>query len=344
FVPYDQFKNIEFIAEGGFSKIYKATWIDGPVYNYSHKISSRQNNYTVVLKKLNNSSNISSKELNELKIFYELSSKQKYVNNVAEYFGITQDPNSQDIMIIMPYYNSGDLIHYITKDFYNINWNTKLAKLISISSGLSQIHKLNIIHRDFHSGNIFFNETLDKFVNYTTIGDLGISKSATESEDDNNNENYGIIPYMAPEVFQGQKYTKASDIYKCWHSDPDKRPRITDIEERINEISNNGHPTEIIKSSDIGPVTKNNPGAIYKSRPLSAMINSAMSLRSSRSQSEKVKRKFEDDLIEDNDDGRNIKRNKLYEDEEYLTKEIKLDIDTNYNNNEYITTEIDCDI
>jgi hypothetical protein len=25
FVPFDQFKNIEFIAEGGFSKIYKAT-------------------------------------------------------------------------------------------------------------------------------------------------------------------------------------------------------------------------------------------------------------------------------------------------------------------------------
>ncbi|RGB40414.1 hypothetical protein C1646_687878, partial [Rhizophagus diaphanus] len=27
FVPYEQFINIEFIAEGGFSKIYKATWI-----------------------------------------------------------------------------------------------------------------------------------------------------------------------------------------------------------------------------------------------------------------------------------------------------------------------------
>ena len=32
FIPYDQFKNIEFIKEGGFSKIYKATWIDGPPY------------------------------------------------------------------------------------------------------------------------------------------------------------------------------------------------------------------------------------------------------------------------------------------------------------------------
>src|SRR5256885_1304650 len=33
FVPHDQFKNIEFIAEGGFSKIYKATWTDDPVIN-----------------------------------------------------------------------------------------------------------------------------------------------------------------------------------------------------------------------------------------------------------------------------------------------------------------------
>jgi serine/threonine protein kinase len=55
FVPYNQFKNLEFIAEGGFSKIYKATWID----RYYH-------NSTVVLKKLNNSKNITSKELNEV--------------------------------------------------------------------------------------------------------------------------------------------------------------------------------------------------------------------------------------------------------------------------------------
>jgi hypothetical protein len=36
FVPFDQFINIEFIAEGGFSKIYKATWIDGPINWYKH--------------------------------------------------------------------------------------------------------------------------------------------------------------------------------------------------------------------------------------------------------------------------------------------------------------------
>ena len=63
FVPYEQFKNVEFIAEGGFSKIYKATWIDGPInWNYLY----RRPNETVVLKKLNNSKNITTKELNEV--------------------------------------------------------------------------------------------------------------------------------------------------------------------------------------------------------------------------------------------------------------------------------------
>ncbi|CAB4380734.1 unnamed protein product [Rhizophagus irregularis] len=66
------------------------------------------------------------------------------------------------------------------------------------------------------------------------------------------------------------------------------------------------------------------------------MINSAMSLRSSRSQSinlEKVKRKFEDN----NDDGQSIKRKKLYENENN-------DIDMKLSTDEYITQEYDFDI
>jgi serine/threonine protein kinase len=264
-------------------------------------------------------------------VFYQIYSS-KDSSFISEYFGITQDPITEDIVIIMPYYDKGDLIHYLSNDFYNISWETKLDKLVSIINGLSDIHKTNIIHRDLHSGNIFFDDDDNVY-----IGDLGISKSATEFAD--NNENYGIIPYMAPENFQGQKYTKASDIYSfgmimwefmtgrrpfwdeihdteliinicdglrppvitnapngyielmktCWHSDPEKRPTTANIRIIIGGIKwqneKNQNPTKIIKSSDIGPVTTNNPGAIYKSRPLSGMIQSAMTSRSSRSQS-----------------------------------------------------------
>ena len=31
FIPFDKFTKVEFIAEEGFSKIYRATWIDGQI-------------------------------------------------------------------------------------------------------------------------------------------------------------------------------------------------------------------------------------------------------------------------------------------------------------------------
>ncbi|UZO02574.1 uncharacterized protein OCT59_021053 [Rhizophagus irregularis] len=219
-----------------------------------------QPNYTVVLKKLNNSKNITSKELNELKIFYNYYTKWKtqFDNNwakrrskkisyqetqdysyISNYFGITQDLNTQDFMIIMPYYREGDLICYISNDFYKINWIEKLANDI---------------------------------------------------------------------------YSRIDKMY--W-------------KEGLN------NPTKIIESSDIGPVTTIHLGAIYKSRPLNGMINSAMSLINL----EKVKRKFEDN----NDDGQSIKRKKLFENK---NNEIELDIDIESlkNNHEYITKEYGFDI
>ena len=51
---------------------------------------------------------------------------------------------------------------------------------------LDKMHKLNIVHKDLHSGNIFMSGLVG-----AVIGDLGISKSATESSNVNN-ENYGI--------------------------------------------------------------------------------------------------------------------------------------------------------
>ena len=69
FVPYDRFKDIEFIAEGGFSKIYKATWIDGPIKGWNDQKQSynrTKSRTAVVLKKLNNSKEVTSKELNEV--------------------------------------------------------------------------------------------------------------------------------------------------------------------------------------------------------------------------------------------------------------------------------------
>ncbi|EXX69728.1 Cmk2p [Rhizophagus irregularis DAOM 197198w] len=275
--------------------------------------------------------------------------------------------------------------------------------------GLQVLHSADIIHQDYHSGNIFSKEIEGNYDTSAITGDFGISKSAIGSSD-NGNEVYGIIPYVAPEVLQGQKYTKASDIYsfgmimwelmtgrrpfwdkshdteliieicdsirppivtnapegyielmqKCWHSDPNERPNANDISLKFkyelyyrNEENN---PTKIIRSSDIGPITTNNPGAIYKSRPLSAMIKSAKFTKSLKSQCilpELGKRKFNNNLNENNNEDKIVKKFKLCEDknDDYLTKELIFDIHDNVNSNEsnsnktnYKTKELDFDI
>jgi serine/threonine protein kinase len=83
----------------------------------------------------------------------------------------------------------------------------KLNQLLHIAQGLKDIHQKNLVHRDFHAGNIL------KGVEQTSclITDLGLCKSVNESSREE--KIFGVMPYVAPEVLQGQSYTQASDIY-----------------------------------------------------------------------------------------------------------------------------------
>jgi len=74
FVPYDQFKDVEFIAEGGYSKVYKANWDNGCIKCWDNKRRSfRRSGFEIVaLKKLNNSEHITFKELKEVYVLISL--------------------------------------------------------------------------------------------------------------------------------------------------------------------------------------------------------------------------------------------------------------------------------
>ncbi|CAB5363827.1 unnamed protein product [Rhizophagus irregularis] len=137
---------------------------------------------------------------------------------------------------------------------------------------------------------------------------------------------------------------------ECWHSDPNKRPTVEAIYTIVDNMnsgnkSNKHDNIKVIKSSDIGPVTMNNPGAIYKSRPLSHMIKSATSRSKSidpfyyyqkNSKASTGKRKFDEDSVEDSNNDQSIKKRRLVENFEnknsgYFTKEIELDINIDLN-------------
>src|SRR5437764_15453571 len=76
-IPYNRLTNIKYLAKGGFSTVYKAIWLDGYIENWDYDkkqwnrwISDSIKGWEVVIKSLNNSSNISEEFLNEVRYLY----------------------------------------------------------------------------------------------------------------------------------------------------------------------------------------------------------------------------------------------------------------------------------
>ncbi|EXX66635.1 kinase-like domain-containing protein [Rhizophagus irregularis DAOM 181602=DAOM 197198] len=214
-IPFNRLRNIEYLAHGGFSTIYKAIWLDGFVDNvqryryiidYDVKPSLNENEKKgihVALKSLKNSSNISDDFLNELKNHLPCLSSCAAVR----IFGITQDPETLNYMVVMDLMNGGNLRSNLLIKKYNPI--EKYYNLTKIAHALLNLHKCNLVHGDFHSGNVLLYSIDAYSSNY--ISDFGLSRPVNQTI--NSNEIYGVIPYMAPEILRGKPYTKAADIY-----------------------------------------------------------------------------------------------------------------------------------
>ncbi|CAG8775606.1 309_t:CDS:1, partial [Dentiscutata heterogama] len=105
--------------------------------------------------------------------------------------GISQNPKSKNYGIVMKYWNLGSLRNVLNDTFHEKSWDGRLDILIEISSCLSQLHNVNIIHKNLHSGNILFDLHFG-----ITISDLGLCKPL---DNENSKDIYGVIPYIAPE-------------------------------------------------------------------------------------------------------------------------------------------------
>ncbi|EXX78503.1 Pkh1p [Rhizophagus irregularis DAOM 197198w] len=149
-VPYERFTDIKEIGEGGFAKVFSATWIDGESRydKQSDGSCKKREPYSkkVALKRLNGSQNMSDKYLNELKIQWKVT---KFGG--LNFFGLTKDLETKEFMMIIQFAEEGNL-------------------------------------RNF-----------------------GLSGSANEQKSDD--KVYGVMPYIAPEVLNGEQYTSSADIY-----------------------------------------------------------------------------------------------------------------------------------
>jgi serine/threonine protein kinase len=127
---------------------------------------------------------------------------------IIKLYGITQDPETENYIMVLDYAENGSLRNYLDKYYNELSWNNKINYLYSIAYGLRNIHENELIHRDLHIGNIL------RLKNLTCITDMGLCKPADYNASENiKNKIYGVLPYIAPEILRGQSYTKAADVY-----------------------------------------------------------------------------------------------------------------------------------
>ncbi|RGB39071.1 kinase-like domain-containing protein [Rhizophagus diaphanus] len=108
----------------------------------------------------------------------------------------------------MKYAHKGNLSQYLSKN-PKLSWKVKFGLILDIATGLADIHRAGLIHADFHSGNILVSAG-----GKALISDLGLSKKLNSSTYPATTEIYGVIPYVAPELFRRKTgYSQAADIY-----------------------------------------------------------------------------------------------------------------------------------
>ncbi len=111
-----------------------------------------------------------------------------------------------DTFVVMEYVAGPSLANILAKHPNGLPLNEVRLWLKGLVEGVAYLHDHGIVHRDLKPANLFLEEGVVK------IGDYGLSKAITNSQEPGHSESVGTCHYMAPEIASG-KYHKPIDIY-----------------------------------------------------------------------------------------------------------------------------------
>ncbi|KAG9294626.1 hypothetical protein G9A89_008105 [Geosiphon pyriformis] len=235
----DEITFLEKVGMGGFGIVKKGRLERGKILFWDEKNQKHERSGVtkVALKFLRSSQNI--KYINSDEFIAHLKSAScKYI---LECYGITKDVTTDEFIMVLPFAEHGDLKAFLRMNENPLTWKMVLCILFQIVGGLRFIHESELVHGDLHPGNILVLKSNPLKV---VIADLGFCRPANYSPQ--SGEIYGVVQYLAPEVFTLSCHTKYSDIYSfaiiSWEIISGERP-WNDIKDSMHDVISGKRPT-----------------------------------------------------------------------------------------------------
>jgi tRNA A-37 threonylcarbamoyl transferase component Bud32 len=124
--------------------------------------------------------------------------------NVVQFYGVSFA--TDDCYLVTEYCERGSLYDFLQDKSNKLPYQLQLRMAKDAACGLDFLHQKNTIHRDMKSGNLL---VADDFK--IKICDFGISRHANTAN--TMTASLGTVPWTAPEMLRGERYSKKVDCY-----------------------------------------------------------------------------------------------------------------------------------
>jgi tRNA A-37 threonylcarbamoyl transferase component Bud32 len=124
--------------------------------------------------------------------------------NVVQFYGVSFA--NDDCYLVTEYCERGSLFDFLQDKSNQLPYHLQLRMGADAARGLDFLHQRNTIHRDMKSGNLLVTDSLR-----IKICDFGISRHANAAN--TMTASLGTVPWTAPEMLRGERYSKKVDCY-----------------------------------------------------------------------------------------------------------------------------------
>ncbi|KAF0458584.1 kinase-like protein [Gigaspora margarita] len=227
FIDYNQFKRNEYKI----GSVHKYTW-------------QRTELTTVVFKRFDIDPKLDENVIQEF--VYELKSLQRlsFHQNINHFYGITKDADNGCYMTVQQFANGESLREYLKNNFENLNWDDKLLIAKDIAQGLVFLHHNNKIHKNLHSRNVLIHEgravLTDLDWKRPLVAETSVSDTQTDRQpaftDPQFFRNY-TYKWHREKPVEGTQSQYVKLYEQCWDDDPDKRPEMRIVLDKLNHLN-----------------------------------------------------------------------------------------------------------